>query len=65
MAEPWVPVEQLASYLACSVDGVNRCLALRGLPGHRVDRVWRFKVSEVDVWVRADGANEHPDKAAG
>lgn len=65
MAEPWIPVEQLASHLACSVDSVYRWLARRGLPGHRVGRVWRFNVSAVDAWVRADGANAHPDKAAG
>lgn len=62
--EPWVSVEQLAAHLACSVDSIYRWLARRGLPSHRVGRVWRFKVSEVDAWVRTDRANEKPDKAA-
>jgi excisionase family DNA binding protein len=46
------------------VDSIYRWLARRGLPGHRVGRVWRFKLSEVDAWVRTGGANEQPDKVA-
>lgn len=31
----------------------------KGLPAHRVGRLWKFQVSEVDDWVRAGGADEH------
>jgi hypothetical protein len=33
----------------------------RGLPAHRVGRLWKFKLSEVDDWVRAGGADEGTD----
>ena len=29
-----------------------------GLPAHRVGRLWKFKLSEVDDWVRAGGADD-------
>ncbi|MDN5935213.1 MAG: hypothetical protein L0H75_03415 [Nitrosospira sp.] len=28
------------------------------MPAHRVGRLWKFKVSEVDDWVRAGGVDE-------
>lgn len=27
------------------------------MPAHRVGRLWKFKLSEVDEWVRAGGAD--------
>jgi len=32
--------------------------ARKGLPVYRVGWLWKFKVSEVDDWVRAGGASE-------
>jgi hypothetical protein len=26
------------------------------MPAHKVGRQWKFKVSEVDVWIRSGGA---------
>lgn len=37
-----------------STAGVNA----RRLPAHRVGRLWKFKLSELDEWVRASGAEE-------
>ncbi|HAS3567705.1 TPA: helix-turn-helix domain-containing protein [Vibrio cholerae] len=30
----------------------------KGLPTHKIGRLWKFQLSEVDEWVRAGGANE-------
>ncbi len=56
--EPWVSVEQVAQHLGVAKDTVYRWRELRGLPAHRVGRLWKFKLSEVDDWVRAGGADE-------
>ncbi len=56
--EPWVSVEQVAQHLGVAKDTVYRWREHRGLPAHRVGRLWKFKLSEVDDWVRAGGADE-------
>jgi len=33
----------------------------RGLPVHKISRLWKFKLSEVDAWVRA-GGTDAPDE---
>ena len=33
-------------------------IAKRGMPASKVGRLWKFKVSEVDAWVKSGGAAE-------
>ena len=56
VAEPWVSVDEVARHLGVAKDSVYRWIEAKGLPAHRIGRLWKFKLSEVDVWVRADGA---------
>ena len=58
LTEPWVSVEQIAEHLGVTRDSIYRWIDRKGLPAHRVGRLWKFKASEVDDWVRAGGANE-------
>ena len=56
--ERWVGVEDVAAHLDVNKDSVYRWIEKMGLPAHRVGRLFRFKLSEVDEWVRANRANE-------
>ena len=56
MPESWVSVEGVASHLGVARDSVYRWIETKGLPAHRVGRLWKFKLSEVDDWVRDCGA---------
>jgi excisionase family DNA binding protein len=62
-AEPWVSVDQIAAHLGVTRDSIYRWIERKSLPAHRVGRLWKFKVSEVDEWVREGGADEHKDQA--
>jgi len=52
--ERWVGVEDVATHLAVAKDSVYRWIEERDLPAHRVGRLFRFKLSEIDKWVRQD-----------
>jgi len=56
--EQWVTAEQVALHLGVVKDTVYRWREHRNLPAHRIGRLWKFKLSEVDNWVRAGGADE-------
>lgn len=58
-AGPWVSVDAVANYLGVVKDSIHRWIEGRGLPAHRVGRLWKFKLSEVDEWVRRRGS--HPE----
>jgi len=57
-AEPWVSVDQMAEHLGVTRDSIYRWIDRKNLPAHRVGRLWKFKLSEVDDWVRGGGADE-------
>lgn len=61
--EPWVSVEEVAKHLGVAKDSVYRWIDNRGLPAHRIGRLWKFKLSEVDDWVRDEGnSSDTPDE---
>lgn len=57
-SERWVGVESVAAHLGVAKDSVYRWIEERGLPAHRVGRLFRFKLSEIDEWVCAGSAGE-------
>jgi excisionase family DNA binding protein len=61
MTEPWVSVEDVAKHLGVVKDSIYRWIEHRGLPAHRIGRLWKFKLSEVDDWVRRA---QHDDSGA-
>ncbi|AMO94006.1 DNA binding, excisionase family domain protein [Collimonas fungivorans] len=59
MSEPWMSVEQIAEHLGVTRDSIYRWIDRKGLPAHRVGRLWKFQRTEVDEWVKAGGANDN------
>ena len=58
-AERWVAVDDVAEHLGVARDSVYRWIDRRGLPAHKIGRLWKFKLSEIDLWVRGGGADPH------
>ncbi|MFB3880969.1 MAG: helix-turn-helix domain-containing protein [Armatimonadota bacterium] len=56
MPDPWVDVDQVAEHLGVARDTVYRWIEAKGLPAHRVGRLWKFRLSEVDRWIETGGA---------
>ena len=59
--EPWVSVDDVVKHLGVARDSVYRWIERKGLPAHKVGRIWKFKLSEVDAWVREGGADAGDD----
>lgn len=51
-ADRWRTTAEVCEHLAVSDNTLQRWIAQRGLPVHRVGRTLRFKFSEIDAWVR-------------
>ena len=56
MAEPWSSVEDIAAHLGVVRETIYRWIEQKGLPAHRIGKFWKFKISEVDEWIRAGDA---------
>jgi len=54
--EKWLSLKDIMEYLGVSRESIFNWIETRGMPGHKVGRLWKFKVSEVDDWIRSGGA---------
>ena len=56
--ENWVSMSTITEYLDVSRETVLKWISQHDMPAHKVVRQWKFKVSEVDEWIRSGGAVE-------
>ena len=56
-AERWVHIEKVAAHLDVTKDSIYRWIERKNFPAHRVGRLLRFKLSEVDEWVQNGGGS--------
>lgn len=57
MDDRWLSVDEIAQFLGVGRETVYRWVDKRGMPAHKIGRLWKFKKEEVDAWVRDGGAN--------
>ena len=60
--EKWASMDELLDYLDVSREAVLRWINNRGMPAHKVGRLWKFKFSEVDEWIKSGGASDEHTK---
>lgn len=49
--ERWVSMEEICKHIGVSRDTVKKLIRTQGLPAYKLDRKWKFKISEVDEWL--------------
>jgi len=56
--ERWYSLEEIAEHLGVSKDTVHRWIRNREMPAHKVGRLWKFDVAEVNDWVKSGRARD-------
>lgn len=54
--ERWVSSKEIAEHLGINKDTLQRWINKNCIPCHRVGRLWKFRISEVDAWVESGKA---------
>lgn len=52
----WLSISEICKHLGVSKDTVYKWIEKYTMPAHRMGRLWKFKKTEVDKWVKAGGA---------
>ncbi|GIO38960.1 helix-turn-helix domain-containing protein [Paenibacillus antibioticophila] len=52
-SEKWSSLEEVADYLGVNKDTIRNWIKNHNIPACRVGKLWRFKLSEVDEWVKS------------
>lgn len=61
--EKWSTLKEVQAYLGVGRETILQWIAKRNMPAYKVGRLWKFKLSEVDEWVRTGGAADHTESA--
>lgn len=63
-SEPYVSIDEISEFLKVKPDTIYKYLQRHpDFPAHKLgQRLWRFKISEVDQWVRSGGATKTEEK---
>lgn len=57
MADRWLSVSEISAHLGIKEQTLYKWVKRKpGMPYHRVGRLLKFKVTEIDEWVRGGGA---------
>jgi excisionase family DNA binding protein len=52
MEDRWLSVDEIGEYLGVKRDTIYKWISEKGMPAHKIGRLWKFKKDEVDEWVR-------------
>ena len=59
--ERWLSLEEISKHVGCSKDTIRACIKKDTIPYHKVGRMYKFKISEVDAWIES-GQSADADK---
>ena len=54
--EKWSTLKEVQEYLGVGRETILQWIAKRNMPAYKVGRLWKFKLSEVDHWIRSGAA---------
>lgn len=50
----WIGIEEAANYLGVNKDTIRNWIKKgNGIPAHKIGKLWKFKKSELDDWVKS------------
>jgi len=56
--EKWSSIDEMAEHLQVHKDTIRLWIKKGEIPAHKVGKLWRFKISEVDEWIRSGKSAE-------
>lgn len=56
--EKWSTLKEVQAHLGVGRETVLQWIAKRNMPAYKVGRLWKFKLTEVDEWIRSGGATD-------
>ena len=51
--DKWIGLEEAADYMDVTKDTVRNWIKKTDIPAHKIGKLWKFKKSELDAWVKS------------
>ena len=53
LMDNWIGIEEAANYLGVTKETIRNWIKKTDIPAHKIGKLWKFKISELDVWVKS------------
>ena len=53
IAENWISITEAATHLGVKVDTIRAWIKKTDIPAHKIGKLWKFKIAELDAWVKS------------
>lgn len=53
LMDNWIGIEDTANYLGVTKETIRNWIKKSDIPAHKIGKLWKFKVSELDAWVKS------------
>lgn len=55
----WIGIEEAANYIGVNRDTIRNWIKKdTGIPAHKIGKLWKFKKSELDSWIKSGESAE-------
>ena len=51
--ENWIGIDEVTAHLGVTKETVRNFLRKANIPAHKIGKKWKFKISEIDDWVKS------------
>lgn len=58
----WYSLKEVCEYLGVSRDTIFKWIETKEMPAHKMGRLWKFKLDEVDAWIKSGNAADRTDR---
>ena len=53
LVDKWYSLEEISEYLGVTKDTIRNWIRKTDIPAHKIGRLWKFKLTEVDEGVKS------------
>ena len=57
--EKWSTLNEVQEHLGVGRETILQWIAKKNMPAYKMGRLWKFKLSEVDAWVKSGEAADN------
>lgn len=51
--DKWIGITEVAEYIGVNKDTIRNWIKTTDIPAHRIGKLWKFKQSELDEWIKS------------
>ena len=62
--ENWSTLKEVQAHLGVGRETILQWISKKEMPAYKMGKLWKFKLSEVDEWIRSGGADDRQNEKA-